>query len=110
MLFRSPAVGGFPREAALVAIRETEKLERGWYAGPLGWIGASGHGEFAVALRSGLIDGHTATLVAGCGIVAHSDPESEYAESCLKFQVMLRGLQVDYHMDPSYRESSQCMQ
>jgi isochorismate synthase len=109
-LHPTPAVGGFPREAALTAIRDTEHLDRGWYAGPLGWIGASGHGEFAVALRSGLIDGHTATLFAGCGIVAHSDPESEYAESCLKLQVMLRGLQVDYHMDPSYQESSQCMQ
>ena len=93
-----------------MAIRETESLERGWYAGPLGWIGASGHGEFAVALRSGLIDGHTATLFAGCGIVAHSDPESEYAESCLKLHVMLRGLQVGYHKDPSYQESSQWMQ
>jgi len=109
-LHPTPAVGGFPREAALVAIRETEKLERGWYAGPLGWIGASGHGEFAVALRSALIDSSTATLFAGCGIVAHSDPENEYAESYLKLQVMLRGLQVDHHMKPTSQEPSQCMQ
>jgi isochorismate synthase len=92
-LHPTPAVGGFPREAALTAIRDTEGLDRGWYAGPLGWIGTSGHGEFAVALRSGLIDGNSATLFAGCGIVADSDPESEYAESCLKLQVMLGGLQ-----------------
>jgi len=91
-LHPTPAVGGFPRQAALEAIRNTEKLDRGWYAGPLGWIGPSGHGEFAVALRSGLIDGSKATLFAGCGIVSNSDPQTEYAESCLKFQVMLRGL------------------
>jgi len=91
-LHPTPAVGGFPRHAALEAIRNSEKLDRGWYAGPLGWIGASGHGEFAVALRSGLIDGNKATLFAGCGIISNSDPQDEYAESCLKFQVMLRGL------------------
>jgi isochorismate synthase len=91
-LHPTPAVGGFPRQAALEEIRNTEMLDRGWYAGPLGWIGASGHGEFAVALRSGLINGTKATLFAGCGIVAHSEPQVEYAESWLKFQVMLRGL------------------
>ena len=91
-LHPTPAVGGFPRQAALEAIRRTEKLDRGWYAAPLGWIGASGHGEFAVALRSGLIDGNKARLFAGCGIVADSDPQAEFAESCLKFQVMLRAL------------------
>jgi len=91
-LHPTPAVGGFPRQAALEEIRNTEELDRGWYAGPLGWIGASGHGEFAVALRSGLIDGTKATLFAGCGIVSHSEPQVEYAESWLKFQVMLRGL------------------
>ncbi len=91
-LHPTPAVGGFPRHAALETIRNTEKLDRGWYAGPLGWIGAGGHGEFAVALRSGLIDGSKATLFAGCGIVSNSDPQAEYAESNLKFQVMLRGL------------------
>jgi isochorismate synthase len=91
-LHPTPAVGGFPRQAALEAIRNTEQLDRGWYAAPLGWIGASGHGEFAVALRSGLIDGSKARLFAGCGIVAGSDPQTEFAESCLKFQVMLRAL------------------
>jgi len=91
-LHPTPAVGGFPRDAALDEIRNTEQLDRGWYAGPLGWIGASGHGEFAVALRSGLVDGNRATLFAGCGIVSSSDPQTEYAESWWKFQVMLRGL------------------
>ncbi len=91
-LHPTPAVGGFPRDAALEEIRNTEQLDRGWYAGPLGWIGASGHGEFAVTLRSGLVDGNKATLFAGCGIVSSSEPQTEYAESWWKFQVMLRGL------------------
>src|SRR5579885_1994860 len=91
-LHPTPAVGGFPRLPTLAAIRENEQLDRGWYAGPIGWIGASGNGEFAVALRSALVNGNEATLFAGCGIVADSNPESEYAESCLKLQVMLRGL------------------
>ena len=91
-LHPTPAVGGYPRHVALGTIRRTEQLDRGWYAGPIGWIGAGGGGEFAVALRSGLVVGGTATLFAGCGIVPDSEPESEYAESCLKLQVMLRGL------------------
>ena len=91
-LHPTPAVGGFPRDAALEEIRNTEKLDRGWYAGPLGWIGSGGHGEFAVALRSGLVDNTKATLFAGCGIVSSSDPQIEYEESWWKFQVMLRGL------------------
>ncbi len=95
-LHPTPAVGGFPREVALEEIRNIEKLDRGWYAGPLGWIGASGHGEFAVALRSGLVNNTKATLFAGCGIVSSSVPQIEYAESWWKFQVMLRGLGDHY--------------
>jgi isochorismate synthase len=91
-LHPTPAVGGFPRQPALTYMRKHEQLDRGWYAGPIGWIDPAGNGEFAVALRSGLIDGNHATLFAGCGIVSDSQPESEYAESCLKLQVMLRGL------------------
>ena len=91
-LHPTPAVGGYPRQPALAAIRAMEHLDRGWYASPIGWIGRSGNGEFAVALRSALVDGSNATLFAGCGIVADSDPEGEYQESCLKLQVMLRGL------------------
>ncbi len=91
-LHPTPAVGGFPREAALTELREHEQLDRGWYAGPIGWINANGNGEFAVALRSALVEETRATLFAGCGIVADSQPESEYSESCWKFAVMLRGL------------------
>ena len=91
-LHPTPAVGGFPRDAALTEIRDNEQLDRGWYAGPIGWIDKDGHGEFAVALRSGLIDANKATLFAGCGIVADSEPDTEYAESRLKLKVMLRAL------------------
>jgi isochorismate synthase len=94
-LHPTPAVGGLPGPAALERIRDCERLDRGWYAGPVGWVDAGGNGEFAVALRSALLDGRQATLFAGCGIVADSDPQSEYAESCLKFQAMLRGLGME---------------
>ena len=86
-LHPTPAVGGTPREAALRFIKDHEQLDRGWYAAPIGWIGR-GSGEFAVALRSAVIDGPDATLFAGCGIVADSDPELEYNESVLKLRPM----------------------
>ncbi len=83
-LHPTPAVGGAPRELALELIAEEEPHERGWYAGPLGWIDRHGDGEFVVALRSGVISGAEATLFAGCGIVADSDPEREWEESSTK--------------------------
>jgi isochorismate synthase len=88
-LHPSPAVGGFPVDVAQRFIREREELDRGWYAGPIGWMNRSGEGEFAVAIRSALIRGSEATLFAGCGIMADSDPDSEYEESCLKLRSML---------------------
>jgi salicylate biosynthesis isochorismate synthase len=91
-LHPSPAVGGVPRDVALELIRERERLDRGWYAGPLGWMDRQGDGEFAVAIRSALLDGAAATLFAGCGIVAGSDPEREYAEASLKLRPMLAAL------------------
>jgi isochorismate synthase len=86
-LHPTPAVGGTPREAALRFIRDNEKLDRGWYAAPIGWVGRES-GEFAVALRSAVIEGGDATLFAGCGIVADSDPDLEYKESVLKLRPM----------------------
>jgi len=83
LLHPTPAVGGAPRELALELIVEEERQERGWYAGPLGWLDRHGDGEFVVALRCGLIDGTRATLFAGCGIVADSDPDREWHESTL---------------------------
>ncbi len=83
-LHPTPAVGGTPRELALELIAEEEAHERGWYAGPVGWVDRDGDGEFVVALRSGVIDADRATLFAGCGIVADSDPEREWDESATK--------------------------
>ncbi|HEY3079448.1 MAG TPA: isochorismate synthase [Chloroflexota bacterium] len=93
-LHPTPAVGGHPRAAALSFIRERERLDRGWYAGPVGWIDAAGEGELVVALRSGLLRGAEATLFAGCGIVADSDPTSEHAESVLKLRPILSALRA----------------
>lgn len=92
-LHPTPAVGGAPRASALRFIREREQLDRGWYAGPIGWIGRDG-GELAVALRCALIAGREATLFAGCGIVAASDPALELAESEIKLRPMQSALAV----------------
>jgi len=87
-LHPTPAVGGLPREAALEHIRRHEGMERGWYAAPVGWLDAAGDAEFCVALRSALVRGDTAHLFAGCGIVAASEPQAEYRETCLKLRTM----------------------
>ncbi len=87
----TPAVGGAPRDAALRFLRRHEELDRGWYAAPIGWLQRNA-GEFAVALRSALVRGEEASLFAGCGIVADSDPDREYAESLLKLVSMERAL------------------
>jgi isochorismate synthase len=92
-LHPTPAVGGSPRASALAFIDKHEQLDRGWYASPIGWIGRQG-GEFAVALRSALVSGHQATLFAGCGIVAGSDPALEYAESSLKMKSMQAAIEA----------------
>jgi isochorismate synthase len=92
-LHPTPAMGGVPREAALEMIRRFEGLDRGWYASPVGWLDAQGQGEFAVAIRCALLHGAEAQLFAGCGIVAGSDPEREYAESCLKLRPVLSALE-----------------
>jgi len=86
-LHPSAAVGGTPTGAAVGLIEEIEGMDRGRYAGPVGWIDASGDGEWGIALRSAEVvgDGDTVRLFAGCGIVADSDPEAELAESQAKF-------------------------
>lgn len=94
-LHPTPAVGGRPRAAALQWLRENEQLDRGWYAGAVGWMDANLEGEFVVAIRSALLQENRATLFAGCGIVADSIPEREYAEAELKFKPMLAALQSD---------------
>ena len=91
-LHPTPAVGGAPREAALAWLRGYEGLDRGWYAGSLGWLTPEGDGEFAVALRSLLLRGSQATLFAGAGIVAGSDPDAELLETRLKLRTALAAL------------------
>lgn len=91
-LHPTPAVGGAPREAALDWLRRYEALDRGWYAGPLGWLTPDGEGEFTVALRSLLLRESRATLFAGAGIVSGSDPESELVETRLKLRSALGAL------------------
>jgi menaquinone-specific isochorismate synthase len=81
----SPAVGGTPTPAAVALIDEIEGMQRGRYAGPVGWMDASGDGEWGIALRSASVDGATVRLFAGCGIVADSVPEAELAEAQAKF-------------------------
>ncbi|MFD1030317.1 isochorismate synthase [Metaplanococcus flavidus] len=91
-LHPTPALGGEPKQSALSLIRQYEPMNRGFYAAPIGWIDAKGNGEFAVAIRSALMDGKKAYLYAGGGIVEDSTPESEYAETWVKFRPMLRAL------------------
>lgn len=93
-LHPTPALGGTPREKALATIRALEPLDRGWYAAPIGWLDALGNGEFAVAIRSGLLQGNEASLFAGCGVVGDSDPLSEYEETKVKLKPMLSALGV----------------
>jgi menaquinone-specific isochorismate synthase len=87
-LHPTPAVGGTPREAAVGRIGALEGFSRGLYAGAIGWVNARGGGEFLVGIRSALIDGETARVYAGAGIVAGSDTEREFAETELKFHAM----------------------
>lgn len=91
-LHPTPALGGLPKQAAIEKIREIEQLDRGLYAAPVGWMDYQGNGEFAVAIRSGLIQGKEASLFAGCGVVADSNAESEYKETSIKFRPMLTAL------------------
>jgi menaquinone-specific isochorismate synthase len=93
-LHPTPAVCGTPREAALGWIATFEPMQRGWYAGAVGWFDGTGDGAFAVAIRSGVIERHRAWLYAGAGIVEGSDPEVEYAEVRTKQAPMLSALGV----------------
>jgi menaquinone-specific isochorismate synthase len=91
-LHPTPALGGMPKNEAIEKIREVEELDRGYYAAPIGWLDQNGNGEFAVAIRSGLIQGNEASLFAGCGIVENSDAEDEFLETRIKFRPMLNAL------------------
>jgi menaquinone-specific isochorismate synthase len=92
-LHPSAAVCGTPRNIAFDIIDEIEGMNRGRYAGPVGWIDASGDGELGIALRTGQITGKEIRIYAGCGIVAGSNPEKELEESAAKMIPMKSALQ-----------------
>jgi menaquinone-specific isochorismate synthase len=87
------AVGGTPTGVAMDLIRELEGMDRGRYAGPVGWVDGRGNGVWGIALRCALLSGPSARLFAGCGIVADSDPAAELAEAQAKFRVMQDALE-----------------
>jgi isochorismate synthase len=89
LMHPTPAVGGEPPERARPLIPALEGLDRGWYAGPVGWADAAGDGEFCVALRCALLRGRVARCYAGVGVVRDSDPASELAETEVKLQALL---------------------
>lgn len=88
-LHPTAAVGGHPRDAAVALIDKMEGLDRGWYAGGIGWIDPEGDGELAIGLRCALVRGDRAILYAGNGIVADSDPTAELEETRLKLRALL---------------------
>jgi salicylate biosynthesis isochorismate synthase/menaquinone-specific isochorismate synthase len=89
LLHPTPAVGGEPHAAAAPLIPALEGLDRGWYAGAVGWTDANDDGEFCVALRCALLRGAEARLYAGVGVVRDSDPASELAETEIKLGALL---------------------
>ncbi|WP_158845125.1 isochorismate synthase [Saccharothrix deserti] len=94
-LHPTAAVGGTPRADAIAVIEELESMDRGRYSGPVGWIDGNGDGELGIALRCAQVDGRTARLYAGCGLVAESDPDSEVHEAhakMLPFREALEGM------------------
>ncbi|MCY7322898.1 MAG: isochorismate synthase [Phormidesmis sp. CAN_BIN36] len=91
-LHPTPAVAGVPRELACEQIRHYEQFERSLYAAPIGWVDHQGNGEFAVGIRSAVLNGCHARLFAGAGIVAGSNPDSELTEVELKLQALLAAL------------------
>lgn len=84
MLHPSAAVGGAPSTVARALIAELEPMRRGRYAAPVGWMNGAGDGEFAIALRCAEVSGNSVRLMAGCGIMADSDPEKEAREAQIK--------------------------
>lgn len=91
-LHPTPAVGGTPTDAAVAWIEASEGIDRGRYAGPVGWVDSRGDGVFVVGIRSAQLSGRRARLFAGVGVVAGSDPQAELAETQLKLQALLAAL------------------
>ncbi|WP_461187496.1 isochorismate synthase [Arthrobacter sp. Z4-13] len=96
-LHPTAAVCGTPTQVAGALIRKLEHLDRGPYAGPVGWLDAAGNGEWGIALRGAVIEARdTVRLYAGCGIVEGSQPEAELAETWAKFRPMLESLGISH--------------
>lgn len=104
-LHPTPAVGGYPGEAARRWLAAHDERRHGWYSGGIGLLTPDGDGEFSVALRSALIEGHQATLQAGAGIVAGSNPEQELAETEAKLFTLLDALHPDRRPAPTCRQA-----
>ncbi len=91
-LHPTAAVCGTPTERARDLIAEVEGMDRGRYAGPVGWIDGNGDGDLGLAIRCAQVETNSLRLYAGCGVVAGSTPESELAESAAKFKAILNAL------------------
>jgi menaquinone-specific isochorismate synthase len=91
-LHPTPAVAGSPPGAAAVYLKAVEGFDRGHYGGPVGWMDASGDGDWAVGIRCAEVVADAAKLFAGVGVVADSDPDAELAETQLKLQALLAAL------------------
>lgn len=88
----TPAVAGTPTKAAIAHLQAVEGFDRGRYAGPVGWVDARGDGAFALGIRSAVLDGSRASMYAGVGVVADSEPAAELAETQLKLQALLAAI------------------
>lgn len=98
-LHPTPAVAGLPKDSAAKVIAAREPIDRGYYAGPIGWMDADGNGTFVVALRSGLLHGNRAELYAGAGIVGDSDAAAEWEETTWKLAPMKAALGVESELE-----------
>jgi menaquinone-specific isochorismate synthase len=94
-LHPTAAVAGTPTKSALELIRELETHDRGRYAGPVGWLDPGGEGEFAIALRCGILEGRTASLYTGAGLVEGSEAGIELEETQIKLRPMLGALGIN---------------
>jgi isochorismate synthase len=95
LLHPTPSVGGDPSGAALTFLATREPAARGWYAGPIGWTDLAGRAQFAVGIRSALLEGPRAHLYAGAGIVRASDPDAEFEETAVKLRTLLDALGLE---------------
>jgi isochorismate synthase EntC len=95
LLHPTPAVGGVPREIALSQISELETFPRGPWAGPIGWVDATGDGVWMIGIRSALVNDERVRVTAGAGIVADSDPEAEFTETGVKLLPVLEAFDLN---------------